>query len=113
MPQVTGTVKLEGHETYADFWSRSSGHFSGLRLNAAAWPGSRQPGVGHRVDDDHGKGTKTSKKTTPLPRPTMPGLGSVRKLLGEGGQNMAAELVTQAYGTKLPQRRDPDKPDDE
>ena len=26
---------------------------------------------------------------------------------------MEAELVTQAYGTKLPQRRDPGKPDDE
>jgi hypothetical protein len=58
-------------------------------------------------------GTKTTKETGPtnpvVPTPTLPGLGDIGAMIGAEGQNMMAELVTQAYGTKLPQQRDPDR----
>lgn len=44
----------------------------------------------------------------PLP-PALPGLGDLGAIMGAEGKNMMADLTTQAYGTKLPQRRDPDK----
>lgn len=60
-------------------------------------------------------GTKTTqtKTTSPGVQPPSqsanPGMAGLDKITGAGGRNMMAELATQAYGTKLPQRRDPDK----
>jgi hypothetical protein len=45
-----------------------------------------------------------------LPKsPSIPGISSLGKIVGAGGKNLMADLVTQAYGTRLPQKRDPDK----
>lgn len=59
------------------------------------------------------KPSSPSAAATPAPQlpkpPSLPGLGDLGKIVGAGGQNMMADLVTQAYGTRLPQRRDPDK----
>lgn len=41
--------------------------------------------------------------------PVIPGMKDLQAVTGAGGKNLYADLVTQAYGTKLPQRRDPDK----
>lgn len=39
------------------------------------------------------------------PLPKLPQLGDVGGLVENAGQNMLSEIITQAYGTKLPQRR--------
>jgi hypothetical protein len=40
--------------------------------------------------------------------PKLPGLGDVTGITNDAGKQMLSDLVTQAYGTKLPQRRDID-----
>lgn len=57
-------------------------------------------------------GTKTTKtrETTPGVQqqpglPKLPGLGDVGQLAAQSGMQTITDLVTQAYGTKLPQRR--------
>lgn len=48
-----------------------------------------------------------------LPQRNVPdsGMSDISKIIGAGNQNMMSDLVTQAYGTRLPQLRDPDKTD--
>ena len=48
-----------------------------------------------------------------VPAPSLPAMTDVTNVVSGQGRNMMAELVTQAYGTKIPQLRNPDKPDDE
>ena len=47
-----------------------------------------------------------------LPTPTLGGLGDLSKVIGKQGGDMLNELITQAYGTKLPQSRQIDKQGD-
>lgn len=55
--------------------------------------------------------TQTQTKETtpgvqgPGPLPGMPGIGDITQAIGGSQQNLMADLVTQAFGTKLPQRR--------
>lgn len=47
--------------------------------------------------------------STQGPLPSLPSLPGMDSLVGEAGQKMLSNIVTQAYGTKLPQRRITDK----
>jgi hypothetical protein len=65
-------------------------------------------------------GTKTTqtKQTTPGIQqqpglPSLPGLGDLSGLVAQSGMQTISDLVTQAYGTKLPQRRIIDKNDND
>lgn len=55
--------------------------------------------------------TQTQTKETtpgvqgPGPLPGMPGIGDIAQAVNGGQQNLISDLVTQAFGTKLPQRR--------
>jgi len=58
------------------------------------------------------KGTKTVKNTTPVSLPAPPalaGLGDISGIIGKQGGDILTQLVTQAYGTKIPQARNIDK----
>lgn len=55
--------------------------------------------------------TQTQTKETtpgvqsPTPLTPLPGVGDINQAIGGSQQNLMADLVTQAFGTKLPQRR--------
>jgi hypothetical protein len=55
--------------------------------------------------------TQTQTKETtpgvqgPSPLPGMPGIGDIAQAINGSQQNLMSDLVTQAFGTKLPQRR--------
>ncbi|HEV2354048.1 MAG TPA: phage portal protein [Puia sp.] len=44
--------------------------------------------------------------------PKLPGIPDITKLLGTDGSNLMSDIITQAYGTKIPQRRIVPGPDD-
>lgn len=55
-------------------------------------------------------GTKTVKKTMPLPKPpALGGLGDLQNVVGKQGNDVLTQMVIQAYGTKVPQARNVDK----
>jgi hypothetical protein len=57
-------------------------------------------------------GTKTVKKTNPValpPAPALAGLGDITGIVGKQGGDILNQLVTQAYGTKIPQARQIDQ----
>jgi hypothetical protein len=55
-------------------------------------------------------GTKTVKKTMPLPKPpAIGGLGDLSNVVGKQGMDMLTQMTIQAYGTKVPQSRNIDK----
>ena len=83
-------------------------------------------GAGEPVDGAENTETKTkkpdgttttqTKQTTPGVAgptvPTIPGMSGLQDVMAEGGLQTITNLVTQAYGTRLPQRRVVDRPDD-
>lgn len=55
-------------------------------------------------------GTRTVKKTMPLPKPpAIGGLGDLSGIVGKQGMDMLTQMTIQAYGTKVPQSRNIDK----
>jgi hypothetical protein len=75
-------------------------------------------GYGEPVQQDPGTqsttttatGTKTIKKTMPLPKaPALGGLGDLDTIINKAGTSMFSQMVTQAYGTKIPQARNVDE----
>ena len=69
-----------------------------------------QPDPGTTSTTKTATGTTTTKKTLPTPKPSaLGGLGDITKIVGQQGQSVLTEMVTQAYGTKIPQARNVDK----
>jgi hypothetical protein len=69
-----------------------------------------QPDPGTQSTTKTAKGTTTTKKTLPLPKPpALGGLGDLQGIIGMQGNDMLSQMVTQAYGTKIPQARNVDK----
>lgn len=57
-------------------------------------------------------GSKSVKTTSPVPLPKAPalaGLGDISGIIGKQGGDILTQLVTQAYGTKIPQTRNIDQ----
>jgi hypothetical protein len=71
-----------------------------------------QPDPGTTSTTKTAKGTTTTKKTLPLPKPpALGGLGDLQNIIGKQGNDTLTAMVTQAYGTKIPQARNVDKND--
>lgn len=69
-----------------------------------------QPDPGTTSTTKTAKGTTTTKKTLPLPKPpALGGLGDLQNIIGKQGNDTLSAMVTQAYGTKIPQARNVDK----
>lgn len=69
-----------------------------------------QPDPGTTSTTKTAKGTTTTKKTLPLPKPpALGGLGDLQNVIGKQGNDTLTAMVTQAYGTKIPQTRNVDK----
>src|SRR5580704_19612814 len=56
-------------------------------------------------------GTKTVKKTNPIPKSpaALGGMGDLASIVGQQGNDMLTQMTTQAYATKIPQARNVDK----
>lgn len=68
-----------------------------------------QPDPGTTSTTTTAKGTKTVKKTLPIPKPpALGGLGDLQNIIGKQGNDILTQMVTQAYGTKIPQARNID-----
>ena len=71
-----------------------------------------QPDPGTTSTTKTAKGTTTTKKTLPLPKPpALGGLGDLQNVIGKQGNDTLTAMVTQAYGTKIPQARNIDNND--
>lgn len=67
--------------------------------------GSSSSSGGGRGGNNNPQGSNQLPSTS---LPTLPGLSDISGITNDAGKQMMADLVTQAYGTKLPQRRDAD-----